>query len=33
MIALYESGMRLNEPLKLTWNKVDLKDRSYQVGA
>ena len=24
-IALYETAMRLNEPMKLTWNKVDLK--------
>ena len=24
-IALYETAMRLNEPMKLTWNKIDLK--------
>jgi integrase len=33
MIALYETGARLREPLKLTWDQVDFKKRLLRFTA
>jgi integrase len=33
MIALYETAMRLNEPMRLTWTKIDLKAGLIRLAA
>jgi integrase len=32
-IALYETAMRLREPLRLTWDKIDLKSGLIRLKA
>jgi integrase len=33
LIALYETSMRLNEPMKLKWDMVDLKTGLLRLPA